>query len=161
MQAITAHLVADYLNIGTADNPDIQVISVAPQLSENPKMKVKTVHYTANKSATEIPVGFATEFSFEVDLYKDEKIGAFLRDVAEEQKMGVVCDYYSVRLYQPAAAKPNTYYARKFSVTPVLSSIKRQGGEIVSVQGSLKPLGDVTVGEFNIVTKAFTPAEGA
>lgn len=152
---ILANLVADYIDIG-GETSDIQLIRVAEELSENPNMQTITKHYTANKSATEIPVGFQTDITFSVDLYKNEEVGGWLRDIAEEQKLGIQADYIAVRLYQPITGKDNIFYARKFRVSPVIDSVNRVGGEIISISGSMKPVGDVVVGQFDTTTRTFS-----
>lgn len=153
---VFSHELADYIDVGTAGVPDIVCIRVAEELSESPNMQTVTKHYTGSRSAIEIPVGFQTDISFSVDMYKHEKVVLWLRDIAEEQKLGTQANYFSVRLYEPIEGKKNTFYARKFSVSPVISSIARKGGSIVSISGSFKPSEDVTIGEFNTQTRTFT-----
>lgn len=153
---VFSHELADYIDVGAAGVPDIVCIRVAEELSESPNMQTVTKHYTGSRSAIEIPVGFQTDISFSVDMYKHEKVVLWLRDIAEEQKLGTQADYFSVRLYEPIEEKKNTFYARKFSVSPVISSIARKGGSIVSISGSFKPSEDVTIGEFNTQTRTFT-----
>lgn len=157
---ITPDTTADFIDVGTAEAPDIQPLRVFEQVSENPNMKTITKHYTANKSATEIPIGFQTEIAIKGDMYKNEKVMDWLRDIAEEQKLGTRADYYSVRLYQQIDGKDGVCYARKFVVSPVITGINKTGGEIISVDGSLKPQGDVVIGEFDLKTKKFTPVAG-
>ena len=100
----------------------------------------------------------APQFPITGDQYQDNDVSEFIRDVAEEQKIGVETDYVRVRLYQPIASKENTFYARKFRVSVEVSSITGAGGEIVSQEGNLNQVGDVVIGEFNTATKTFTEA---
>lgn len=155
---ITPDMIADFLDVGTMEAPDVQLLRVFEQVSENPNMKTITKHYTANKAATEIPIGFQTEIAIKGDMYKNEKVMDWLRDIAEEQKLGTRANFYSVRLHQQITGKDGVCYARNFIVSPVITGINKTGGEIISVDGSLKPQGDVVVGEFDLKTKKFTPA---
>lgn len=150
------HQVADYLDVGTVGAPDIRVMNVFGTIDESPNAQTTERHYTANKSATTITTGYKPQFPINADLYKDNKVVEFIRDIAEEEKLGVEADYYRVRLYQPIEGKDNTYYARKFRVGFEVSGITGAGGEIISVEGNMNPLGDVIIGEFNTVTREFT-----
>lgn len=127
-------------------------------IDENPNAQTTQKHYTADKSATTLTTGYQTQFPITADLYKDNKVVEFIRDIGEEQKLGVEADYFRVRLYQPIPEKQNTYYARKFRVGFEISGITGAGGEIMSIDGNMNAIGDAVVGEFNISTKTFTPA---
>ena len=150
---------ADYLDVGTEEAPDIQVMSVFENIDESPNAQTTEKHYTANKSTTTITTGYQTNFPITGDLYKNNKVIEFLRDIGEEQKLGVQANYYRVRLYQPIEGKSNTYYARKFLVGFSISTIGGGGGEIVNLDGEMNSLKDAVIGEFNTETRTFTPKD--
>jgi hypothetical protein len=156
--AVFRNLIADYLDIGTSESEDIHVMSVFETIDESPNAQTTEKHYTGDKSSTVITTGYQTQFPITADLYKDNSVTEYLRDIAEEQKLGTTANYYRVRLYQPIPEKPSTYYARKFVVGFEISSITGAGGEIVSIEGNMNAQGDGIIGEFNISTKIFTPA---
>lgn len=153
--------IADYLDIGTAEAPDFRLMNVFETIDENPNAQTVEKHYTADKSATTITTGYQTQFPITADQYKDNAVVEFIRDIGEEQKLGVEADYVRVRLYEPVASKENTYYARKFRVGFEISGITGAGGEIVSIDGNMNAMGDAVVGEFNVSTKTFTAAGDA
>ena len=152
------HLIADYLNVGTTEAPDFQVMQTFENIDENPNAQTVEKHYTANKSASTITTGYKTQFPFSTDLYINDAVVYYIRDIAEEQKLGEQTDYIRVRLYEPIADKENTFYARKFRVGFEISSVSGVGGEIAAIAGNLNTLSDVVVGEFNTATRTFTPA---
>ena len=156
--AVTRNLIADYLDIGDSGSADFHLMSVFETIDENPNAQTTQKHYTADKSATTLTTGYQTQFPITADLYKDNEVVEFIRDIGEEQKLGVEADYIRVRLYEPIAEKENTYYARKFRVGFEVSSIAGAGGEIVSIDGNMNAIGDAVIGEFNTETKAFTEA---
>ena len=88
---VTRNLVADYLDIGNSETPDIRVMSVFETIDENPNAQTTQKHYTADKSATTLTTGYQTQFPITADLYKDNKVVEFIRDIGEEQKLGVRC----------------------------------------------------------------------
>lgn len=157
---IFANLEADYLDVGTADIPDIQLMKVFETIDENPNAQTVEKYYTANKSATTITTGYQTQFPITMDKYKNDAVSEFIRDIAEEQKLGIQCDHIKVRLYQPITAKENTFYARKFRVGFAIDSISKQGGQIISVEGNMNAMSDAEIGEFNVESRTFT-APGA
>lgn len=153
------HLMADYLDVSESSTPEIQLMSTFESIDESPNAQTTEKHYTSNKSASVITTGYQTQFPITGDLYHNNKIMEYLRDIAEEQKLGVRTNYIRVRLYQPIDGKDNTYYARQFSVEFEISSISGAGGEIVSLDGNMNAQGDAIIGEFNTMTKTFTPKE--
>ncbi len=153
--------VADYLDIGTAEAPDIRVMSVFETIDESPNAQTTEKHYTGNKSSTNITTGYQHQFPITAALYKDNGVVEFIRDIAEEEKLGVETDYYRVRLYQPITGKDNTYYARKFRVGFEVSGITGAGGEVISIEGNMNSQTDVVIGEFNTVTREFTARDAA
>lgn len=153
--------VADYLNIGTTEAPDFQVMSVFETIDENPSAQTTEKHYTGDKSATTITVGYKQQFPINADLYHNNKVLEFLRDIGEEQKLGVQTEYIRVRLYQTIPGKPNTFYARRFLVGFEISNFSGAGGEIMALDGNMNAMGDAVIGEFNTETRTFTPADEA
>lgn len=154
--AIFRNSVADYLNVGSEDEPDNQVMNVFETVDEEPAAQTVQKHYTSDASATTLTTGYQTKFPLTGSLYKNNKVIEYIRDIAEEQKLGVQTDYYRVRLYQPIPNKQNTFYARKFRVGFAISKVSGKGGEQITIEGDMNAIGDVTIGEFNTVTRVFT-----
>ncbi len=148
--------IADYLDVGTEEAPDVRVMNVFETVDEEPTAQEEQKHYTSDASATTFTTGYQTRFPIKGDVYTDNKVAEFIRDIGEEQKLGVQANYYRVRLYQPIEGKENTYYARKFRVGFAISSIGGEGGKIVGIEGNMNAIGDAVIGEFNIATKTFT-----
>lgn len=148
--------IADYLDVGTEEAPDIRVMNVFETIDEEPTAQEEQKHYTSDASATTFTVGYQTKFPIKGDLYKDNKVAEFIRDIGEEQKLGVQADYYRVRLYQPIEGKENTCYARKFRVGFAINTIGGEGGKISGIEGNMNALGDAVIGEFDTTTKTFT-----
>lgn len=153
--------VADYLNVGTAEAPDFRMMSVFENIDENPSAQTVEKHYTGDKSATTITTGYKQQFPITADLYKDNAVIEYLRDIGEEQKLGVQTDYIRIRLYQPIPGKDNTFYARLFRVGFEIASFAGAGGEIMNMDGNMNAMGDAVIGEFNTQTRTFTSASEA
>ncbi len=150
--------VADYIDVGPKGTPNILVMDVFTEINENPNAKTSEKHYTADKSSTKQTTGYATTFPITSDMYSNEPVAEFLRDIAEEQKVGAACetDYFRVRLYEPVNGQEHTYYARKFRVSVEVSSISGVPGDTMQLSGNLNAIGDAVIGTFNTSTKTFT-----
>lgn len=148
--------VADYLNVTPETEETIELMSVFNTIDENPQAQTKETHYTSQKTSTVQTTGYKPQFPITGDMFHNEKTIEFIRDIAEEQKIGAETDYYRVRLYQPIVGKDDTFYARKFRVSIEISSIKGNGGEQMSIDGNFNSVADVIIGEFNTKTKIFT-----
>ena len=153
---VYAHMEADYLDIGTAAEPRVEFMRFFTAHNESPKAQTTGKQYVADKTTTTLTVGYQTSFPFEMDEYKNDPVCEFIRDIAEEQKLGVACPYYKVRMHQPVGEVPNTFYCRKFTVGFAIESIVRESGDIKSIEGMMNAQGDVEVGTFNTETKTFT-----
>ena len=152
--AILRNQVADYLNTEPGgESPAYHLMNVFETIDENPNAQVVEKHYTSDKAATKLTSGYAPQFPITGDQYLDNDVSEFIRDIAEEQQIGVETE--------PIASKENTFYARKFRVSVEVSSITGAGGEIISQEGNLNQIGDVVIGEFNTQTKTFTEAAAA
>lgn len=149
--------VADYLNLAAAgaSTPDYKLLNVMDTVDENPNAQTSEKHYTADKSATTLTTGYKPQFPIKGDMYAENAVMEWLRDIGEEQKLGVETDYVRVRLYEPIQGKDNTFYARRFLVSPEISTVSGAGGEIMSISGNLNTIGDVVIGEFNTETRTF------
>lgn len=158
---IFTHMEADYLDVGTEAEPRVEPMRYFTVHNESPSAQTTGKQYVGDKTVTTLTTSYATSFPFEMDEFSEDPVCAFIRDVAEEQRLGVACSYYKVRLYQPAGGEPNSFYCRRFSVGFAIDNIVREAGAIKRIEGSLNALSDAEVGVFNTVTRVFTPAEWA
>lgn len=156
---IFRNLIADYLDVGTSETPDIRLMNVFETIDESPNAQTVDKHYTSDKSASTITTGYQTQFPITGDRYKDNAVTDFIAKIAEEQLLGVQAVFYRVNLFKPIASKENTFYARKFIVEFAIDTLGGAGGEIATVEGNMNAQGDVVIGEFNVATKTFTAAE--
>lgn len=148
--------IADYLDISETGTPDYQYMRTFETIDENSTAQVVQKLYVSKKSATSITTGYQTQFPIVGDVYKNEKVSEKLRKVAEEQKLGEEYNFVRVNLFEPIEGEENTYYARKFRVSPEIASITGAGGAIVTFTGNLNTVSDVEIGTFNTQTRAFT-----
>ncbi len=156
---VGAHMEADYLDIGSEEAPRVEFMHYFTLHNESPKARTTEHQYVPDMNTTVLTTSYQTSFPIKLDEYKNDAVSEFIRDVAEEQRLGVACPYYKVRLHQPVDGQENCFYARRFVVGFAIESISREGGGIKAIEGSLNAIGDVRVGSFNTVTRVFTERE--
>lgn len=153
--------VADYLNTATTGEADYGLMNIFESIDESPGAQTTERFYTSDEASSTITTSYKPQFPITMDMYRENAVAEFIRDIAEEEKLGVEADFVRVRLYQPVTGKDDTYYARKFRVGFEISTISGEGGAIMSVEGNMNVIGDMVIGEFNVATRTFTAASAA
>ena len=151
------HQFADYLNVGTEENPDYVLMGTGfTTLDENPGAKKSTKKYVNEASSSSSITSYETAFPFESDLIKDEKAIIALYNVGRNPYTGsdAEFEYIRVELWNAAEGSKNEFAARKFIVSAEISSMK--GEDEMSVSGNLNAVGDPLDGTFNTETRTFT-----
>ena len=160
VKVIQRHEFADYLNCGTSETPDWQLMGTGfTSLNESPNAQTNTKKYVNEKSSTTSITQYQTEFSYDADLIASELAITTLYNIARDHKTGsdAVLEYVRVELWDPATENStNEFKARKFSVANSVADVG--GDDDIQVSGTLHAQGDPVNGTFNTTTKAFTPA---
>ena len=156
---VIRNMIADYLNVGTADAPDYALMGGGfNSLDENPNAQTEERAYIDAKSKTTTTTGYATKFPFDTDMISSEQAVMSIYDVGRNQLQGAAAerDYVRVEVFLGDNGTPNTFPARKFRVAVEVSDIKGAGTEIMKMTGNLNGVGDFIDGTFNIQTFTFT-----
>lgn len=164
---VQRHQFADYLNIGTAAEPNWVLMGVGfTTLDENPGAQTSTKKYVNEKTASTSITSYETQFPFESDLIKSQDAVMALYNVGRNHYTGedAEFEYVRVELWDQASQEvqgvdtpiENTYAARKFRVACEVSETSGEDDQVVS--GNLNAVGDPTFGTFNTSTKTFTEA---
>ncbi len=158
LKEATRNLEAEYFNLGTSEEPQWELGRVFTQLDESPSPITTTRHYTINKNATKKVTGFEATHPFSLDMYSNDNVAKKIRDIIEEQQLGVTLEMVKVRLYEPTDEGPDNkkFYARKFTVA-VEANKTGTPGELITYSGNFNQQGDLVVGDFDTSTSTFTP----
>ena len=154
------HQFADYLNVGTEENPDFVLMGTGfSTLDESPGAQKSTKKYVNEASKSSSITSYETSFAFESDLIKEEKAIIALYNVGRNHYTGsdAEFEYVRVELWDAAEGKTNEFAARKFIVSAEITNIK--GEEEMQVSGNLNAKGDFVTGTFSTETRVFTEAE--
>lgn len=161
-EVVQRHEIADYLNVGTVEEPKFVLMGVGfTTLGETPNAQTSTKKYINEKSSSTNVNSYQPQFDFEADQIKDDEAVQCIYDIGRNEKTGADCSrqYVRVELWNPVKGKENTFTARLFNVAVVVSGMDGETDQVVS--GSLNAQGDFTDGEFNTQTKTFTEATAA
>lgn len=156
--ALLRNAIADYLEVGNT----YELMGTGfTSLNESPNAQSDSETYVNETTSSTDITGYETEFSYESRLIPSQKAIYKLykqgRDHAtgEESK----CTYVRVDLFNPIGV-PSTdkaeFTARQFIVANEVSDIEGDGGEKLSVSGTLHAVGDPIQGKFDTVSKKFT-----
>ena len=144
-QAILRHQFADYLNCGTADNPDWQLMGYGfTAINETFGASTESTKYVNDKAESTDVVSYSSEAAIQA-----------LYNVGRNHVTGdgTIFEYVRVELWDETETA-NTFKARKFEVSAEVSEIS--GDNKQELSGNLNGRGDPINGTFNTTTKAFT-----
>ncbi len=151
------HHFADYLNVGTEENPDYVLMGTGfTTMDESPGAKKSTKKYVNEASSSSSITSYETTFPFESDLIKEERAIIALYNVGRNHYTGsdAEFEYVRVELWDAVKGNTNEFAARKFIVSAEISNIK--GEDEMQVSGNLNAAGDFVTGTFNTETRMFT-----
>lgn len=151
------HMIADYLGV---DGENYLMGLGFTSINETHGAQESSKTYVNEKTATTWLTGYEREFSYENDLITSEKPVIALRDVGKRGLTGTdaMFDYYRVDLFDPKSKDDTntSFYARHFIVTAVPDSEEGDGGAELTDSGTLKVVGDMEEGWFDVKAKTFT-----
>ena len=155
------HHFADYLNVGTEENPDYVLMGTGfTTLDENPGAKTSKKKYVNEAASSSSITSYETVFPFESDLIIQQEAVLALYNVGRNHCTGSDAEFQYVRveLWDKVPDKQNEFAARLFTVSAEITSIS--GEDEIAVAGNLNAVGDPINGTFNTETKVFTPLAG-
>lgn len=156
--AVMRHMIADYLNVGTAEKAEYALMGTGfTTLDESPGAQTESVKYVNEKSSSSSVTGYETSFPFEADHIQEEKAVDALYMVGRNHYTGsdAEFEYVRVELWNKGSGT-NEFEARKFLVSCEVSDYSGENKQVV--KGNLNAVGDPILGTFNTDTKTFTAA---
>lgn len=146
--------VADYLRV----NETYELMGVGFEtLDESPNAQSMQKTYVNQNTATSIIKSYQTEFPYSADMIISEKAVTALYECGRNHLTGTesMFEYVRVDLFAPVESMENTFKARKFIVSNEVSGNTGNGGDPLTLAGTLKCVGDPVFGTFNTQTKEF------
>lgn len=133
-------------------------------VSETSNPTEKSVQYIGDKSKTNSVTGYDNQFALELDRIKNNKVNDYFDNIFIKRLTGKYAqqDLVIADLSSPAEGKLPTatkFKARKIKTTAVITDRNVTAGEIITLTGSLKGVGDFIYGSIDTTTKTFTADE--
>ena len=150
--------VADYLKV----NDKYVLMGVGFEtLDESPNAQSMQKTYVNQATATTIIKSYQTEFPYTADMIISEAAVVALYKCGRDHLTGTdaMFQYVRVDLFDPVEGEANNYKAREFIVSNEVSGNTGNGGDPLTLAGTLKCVGDPVFGTFNTTTAEFTPDE--
>lgn len=160
-KALIRNKIADYLKVG--ENFELMGTGFK-SVNESPSAQTDSTTYINEVGSSTDIISYETEFSYEADhIPSQAAITALWKDGRDHHTGGdAQHEYIRVDLYNPVGTPNETsaeYKARKFIVANEVADYEGDGGEKVSVSGTLHAVGDPVQGKFDTVSKTFTEGE--
>lgn len=161
--AVYRHEFADYLNIGTAEEPQWELMGHGfTTLGEEFGAESESTKYVNDASASSSVVSYTSVFPFTAHLIPSQAAVNALYAVGRNHLIeeNAEFEYCRVELWDQAteedAPVANTFAARKFIVSAEISDITGENKQELS--GNLNAVGDPVDGTFNTTEKTFQAA---
>lgn len=153
-KAIQRHEIADYLNVGTAEEPNWALMGYGfTTLDEEFGAESESAKYINEASASSSVVSYTSVFPFTSHLIPDEEAVNALYAVGRNHLTGEEAEFEYCRVELWDKKAEGKYAARKFVVSAELSDITGESKQEMS--GNLNAVGDPIDGTFNTKEKKF------
>lgn len=150
-------MIADYLEV----DGKMELCGTGfTKLDESPGAQSESTTYINETTSSADIIGYETEFPYEFDALPSKKAIYVLWKDGRNHHTGGEAQHTYVRvdLFNPIGTPSKTlaeYTARQFTVSNEVSDFAGDGGQKITVSGTLKAMGDPIQGKFDTVTKTF------
>lgn len=151
---IMRHQIADYLTVG---EQDYLMNTGFTSLGHSPGAQEETTQYVGDVASSTTVTSYQTEFPYNAELILEQEATNALYETGDEQKTGsgAMFTYTRVMLYKPVEGLENTYEAKQYRVSNVVSDGPADPGKAV-FSGTLKQVGAFKKGTYNVSERKFT-----
>ena len=156
--ALLRNMIADYLLVGE----DYELMGTGfTSLDESPGAQTESETYINEVTSSADVTSYETEFPYESRLIPSQAAIYELYKTGRNHATGDNAQFTYVRvdLFNPITpTSPDTtiyYTARQFTVANEVSDIAGEGGQKISVSGTLHAVGDPIQGKFDPIEKEF------
>ena len=159
--ALLRNAIADYAKIGES----FELMGTGfTSLNESPNAQTDSETYINETTSSSDITGYETEFPYTSRLIPSQKAIYALYKMGRDHATGDAAQltYVRVELFNPIGEPSEEvaeYTARQFTVANEVSDVEGDGGEKISVSGTLHAVGDPVLGKFDTVKKEFTAGD--
>lgn len=159
MKAIKRKLLAHFLNVGTADSPDYELIGkgvTSATIAYNPQTSDET--YINEDTGTTDVESYKPNMPVPMTAYAGEPVFDFVDNLRKTRAVMDDARAELVNVYLYETAETGAYPAEKNVVSVQIDDFGGDGGARASINFTLNYCGDPVQGTFNPETKTFTEA---
>lgn len=154
-KAIQRHDIADYLNVGTSEEPKWVLMGYGfTTLDEEFGAQSESSKYIHEPSEYSSVVAYTSVFPFTTHMIPDEEAVNALYAVGRNHLTGEEAEFEYCRVELWDTKTEGKFAARKFTVSAEIT--KMSGDNKQEVSGNLNAVGDPVNGTFDTKTKTFT-----
>lgn len=154
-KAIQRHDIADYLNVGTSEEPKWALMGYGfTTLDEEFGAQSESSKYIHEPSEYSAVVSYTSVFPFTTHMIPDEEAVNALYTVGRNHLTGEEAEFEYCRVELWDIKTEGKFAARKFTVSAEIT--KMSGDNKQEVSGNLNAVGDPVNGTFDTKTKTFT-----
>ncbi len=154
-KAIQRHDIADYLNVGTSEEPKWALMGYGfTTLDEEFGAQSESSKYIHEPSEYSAVVSYTSVFPFTTHMIPDEEAVNALYTVGRNHLTGEEAEFEYCRVELWDTKSEGKFAARKFTVSAEIT--KMSGDNKQEVSGNLNAVGDPVDGTFDTKAKTFT-----
>jgi len=148
-----------YFNIGTSATPHYELLGDGiTSLTEEFNPDSESKHYINKESASNRVKAYAPSISVEKEYIVEEALQEWINQKIKRLPTGIDAesDYIRINVLEGAISE-GVYPAVKRPCTYQFDSIGGDAGDVIMNNMTITGNGDAIQGEFNVITKTFTP----
>lgn len=149
---------AHYLGVtGTGDEETIYLLGTGiKSLNRSPSPKTTSDAYISDRNGSPTITGYDNSFALNYDDIVDDDAVKALQRVADDQLTGTDAEFYYYRVDLLAEPEGDGYPARRYRVACEPGEETNEATNVVSASCTLKQIGDLVKGTFDVKAKKFT-----
>lgn len=157
MSLVMRHQWASYMDCGTADTPDFNLIGEGfTSFPESKNPKEYTRKYINDKTERTDVIGYSPSIGYSCDVITDDPVITKIVTITDTEKTGndTHVDVVSVNLWEQSGTSGSyNAYKRTYAIIP---DGKGDGTDAMIYTGTMKAVGEIVVGTFALDSKTFT-----
>ncbi|MEA4998638.1 MAG: hypothetical protein VB087_04530 [Candidatus Limiplasma sp.] len=158
---VTRNLIREYYGIPEGEAHAYHYVNAGfVKCNEENNAKVDKTTFVGDVNAACTITGYENGWKYEAQYVKGDPVVDDLAAIAREQRIGDGCErmLVSVDMTDPVAGESGVYRARRALVAVECSPPAGEPKNVLKLEGVLHQNGDLALGSFNVLTRAFIPA---
>ena len=156
---VTRNLIREYYGIPANDATAYHYVNAGfVKCNEDNNPKLDKTAFVGDVNGTCTVTGYENGWEYEAQYVKGDAVVDDLAAIARGQKIGSDCErtLVSVDMTEPVDGQTGVYAARRAVIAVEANPPTGDPKSIVKLSGTFHQTGDLTIGTFNVTSRAFT-----